>query len=47
MHLGWLEAGTAVGIGGLFVMLVARALSARPLLPEGVPFLEESLGHHQ
>ena len=32
--------------GGLFLFLIARALSQAPLVPVGDPFLEESLHHH-
>lgn len=43
--IGFIEVGTFLGLLGLFALVVAMALKAAPLVPEGDPYLEESLHH--
>lgn len=45
-HIGLLEIGTFLGFLGLFLFVVLKALSKRPLLVKGHPYLQESLHHH-
>jgi hypothetical protein len=41
--LSWIDLATMVGIGGLFIWFIWRALAARPLLPVGDPHLRQSM----
>ncbi|MBN4066010.1 quinol:cytochrome C oxidoreductase [Candidatus Amoebophilus asiaticus] len=43
---GILEIGLFLGFAGLFGLMVGRALSKAPLIPQNHPFLEESVHHH-
>lgn len=45
--IGPLEVAMALGYAGLFSLVVARALSGAPLMPERSPYLAESLHYHQ
>lgn len=41
--LGWIELMPMVGLGGLFVFIFWRSLSAEPLVPVGDPWLGDSI----
>ena len=43
---GFLEIGTFLGFGALFVWFVLNQLSKASLIPENDPYLEETLHHH-
>ena len=43
---GFLEIGTFLGFGALFVWFVFNQLSKASLIPENDPYLEETLNHH-
>lgn len=43
---GVIEIGSLVGFAGLFLFVVARAISKAPLVPKNHPYLEESELHH-
>jgi hypothetical protein len=45
--IGPLEITMFVGFAALFILVVMRALRARPLIAQGDPYLVESLHHHQ
>ncbi len=45
-HIGFNEIGTFLGFAGLFIYIVLRSLSKRPLVQENHPMLEESKHHH-
>lgn len=42
---GLVEAGTFLGYAGLFILVVAYALSRAPLVPVNHPYLSESMEH--
>ncbi|WP_224364412.1 hypothetical protein [Hyalangium versicolor] len=44
--VGLYEAAGFLGLAGLFVVSVTRAVQSVPLVPEGDPYLMESLHHH-
>ncbi len=46
-HITWIDMTSFIGIGGVFVWLVWRRLSANPLVPISDPKLEGSIDHHQ
>ena len=41
----WLDFAALAGIGGVWLLVFARALSGPPLLPVHDPFTEEALQH--
>lgn len=43
---GLLELGVFIGFAAMFVFVVLKGLEKASLLPEGDPFLEETLNHH-
>ena len=43
---GFLEIGTFLGFGALFMFFVFRQLEKAPLVPKGDPYIDESLHHH-
>ncbi len=45
LKFGWMEAGVFAGVAGLFVLVVATALTKASLIPRNHPYLEESLKH--
>lgn len=45
-HMGFNEIGTFLGFAGLFMYIVLRSLSKRPVVQENHPMLEESKHHH-
>ena len=45
-HIGFNEIGTFLGFGGLFLYIVLRSLSKRPLVQKNHPMFEESKHHH-
>ena len=47
LGIGAIELGALACVGGVFHLVVERALESAPLIPRGDPFLEESLHHHQ
>jgi hypothetical protein len=44
--LGVYEVAGFLGLGAVFVLAVTRAVQAAPLVPQGDPYLVESLHHH-
>ena len=44
--LGWLDAGVLCFFVGVMILMVARALASKPLIPKYHPFLKESIIHH-
>jgi hypothetical protein len=42
VHISWMDFTTMIGIGGIFIWLMWRKLSANPLLPVNDPRLEKS-----
>ncbi|NMO20648.1 hypothetical protein HPC49_24670 [Pyxidicoccus fallax] len=44
--LGLYELAGIVGVGGLFLLAVTRAVRSAPMIPAGDPYLVESLHHH-
>jgi hypothetical protein len=44
--VGFTEVGGFMGFAGVFILVVARALSKANLYPKQHPFLEECLEHH-
>lgn len=45
-NIGLVEIGTTLGFAGLFILVVFRALSKAPLVPQKHPMLIESVHHH-
>ena len=45
-HLGFVEIGTFLGLGGLFIRVVTKKLSSMELTPKNHPMLEESKNFH-
>lgn len=45
LKLGLTEIGMFLGFAGLFILVIATALSRTKILPVNHPYLEESLGH--
>lgn len=45
-QFGIIEVGTFLGYAGLFIFVVATALSKAPVIAKNHPYLEESLYHH-
>ncbi len=43
---GFLELGTFLGFGALFMFFIFRQLEKAPLVPKGDPYIDESLHHH-
>ncbi|WP_224242796.1 hypothetical protein [Hyalangium gracile] len=46
LGVGLYELAGFVGLGGLFVLAVTRAVQSAPLVPQGDPYLVESVHHH-
>ncbi|AKU92810.1 hypothetical protein [Vulgatibacter incomptus] len=44
-QVGWITFSALLGIGGLYVGMLAWRLGKNPLIPVGDPFLRSSLGH--
>lgn len=44
--LGWLDAGVLCFFTGIMILIVARSLASKPLVPKYHPFLKESIIHH-
>lgn len=45
-RFGFIEIGTFLGYGGLFIFIVTRAMAAAPLVPRNHPYLTECMDHH-
>lgn len=45
-HLGFVEIGTFLGLGGLFIRVVTKKLSSMELTPKNHPMLKESKNFH-
>jgi len=45
-HLGFVEIGTFLGLGGLFIRVVTKKLASMELTPKNHPMLEESKNFH-
>jgi len=45
VSLGWLDFGILTFFVGVMILMVARSLASKPLIPKYHPFLKESILH--
>jgi uncharacterized membrane protein len=45
VSLGWLDFGILTFFVGVMILMVARSLASKPLIPKYHPFLKESIIH--
>jgi hypothetical protein len=45
VSLGWLDFGILSFFVGVMILMVARSLASKPLIPKYHPFLKESIIH--
>jgi hypothetical protein len=45
VSLGWLDFGILGFFVGVLILMVARSLASKPLIPKNHPFLKESIIH--